>query len=133
MSAPAGALCATHPEHPALHICTRCGSFVCIDCLVTRDSQPFCFRCVPRTLRDASWLAISSAILGFFSLGCGPLGLIAILLGGIDLIRVAVGRAPRDGAKLDAAGIGFGFIGLVLGAVIAYRLATGAVTGFDPD
>jgi hypothetical protein len=131
--APADSWCAAHADRPALHICGRCGSFVCIDCLVWRDDAPFCSRCVPKTLRDASWPAIGSAILGFASVGCGPLALIAIPLGLFDLARIGMGHSPRDGAKLDATGIALGVIGLLIGAAILYRFATGAISGREFD
>jgi hypothetical protein len=101
--------------------------------VVFREAGAFCSRCVPKSLRDASWLAISSAVLGFLALGCGPLGFASILLGVVDLVRIALGKAPREGGKLDAVGIGFGTLGLVIGAVIAYRLATGQVNLPDSD
>ena len=127
----ADARCPTHPEVSARGVCARCGTFVCIDCSVTREGGLFCIRCEARTLRDASWLAIASAIVGFLSIGCGPLGVVAIGLGGADVVRVKLGAAPKDSLKLDALGIGLGRVGLALGAAIAWRLTHGGTVNFD--
>ncbi|WP_224362123.1 YIP1 family protein [Hyalangium versicolor] len=46
------AACAIHPEHQALQICSRCGTFACEQCL--RDSPPgesLCSACVAREER----------------------------------------------------------------------------------
>lgn len=131
MTPAAEAQCPTHPGTRARGTCARCGTFVCIDCSVWREASLFCVKCEARTLRDASWLAIGSAIVGFVSIGCGPLGLVAVGLGGVDLVRVKMGTAPKDSAKLDALGIGLGLLGLAIGAVIAWRLATGATINLD--
>lgn len=127
----AEAQCPTHPGTRARGTCARCGTFVCIDCSVWREDTLFCVKCEARTLRDASWLAIGSAIVGFVSIGCGLLGIVAIGLGAADLVRVKLGTAPKDSMKLDALGIGLGVLGLVIGAAIAWRLANGATVNFD--
>lgn len=119
-----------HPEARALGACTRCGSFACVDCAVWRGDQLFCVRCEARTLRDASWLSIGAAIIGFLSVGCGPLGLLAVVLGAVDVVRIKLGVAPKDGARLDALGIGLGLLGLALGGAIAWRLTHGGTVDF---
>ncbi len=37
---PGGARCATHPDVPAVQACERCGTFVCLGCLVKLPNQP---------------------------------------------------------------------------------------------
>lgn len=46
---PAGAVCAVHPEHPAVQVCPRCGSFACAECLrEALPEEPLCAACRAR-------------------------------------------------------------------------------------
>jgi hypothetical protein len=127
----AAARCPNHPNARALGACERCGTFACIDCAVWRGANFYCVKCEARTLRDASWLAIASALLGFVSIGCGPLGLVALAFGAVDLVRVKLGTAPRDSMKLAALGIGLGLVGMAITAGITWRLMNGGKVNFD--
>ncbi len=41
----AGESCALHPENAATGICSRCGKFVCDECLGMIEEQPYCPNC----------------------------------------------------------------------------------------
>ncbi len=43
------AACAHHPERPAERTCARCGTFVCVGCIVSGD---LCMSCKSRLLRE---------------------------------------------------------------------------------
>lgn len=117
--------CPRHPEAVADAVCERCGSFMCPECTVTRSGARYCPDCARRTagLRG-SWLAVSAGILGFMSLACAPLGLIAIVLAGIDLIRMATSeKRGRDGLMLDLVAMGLSVVGIVLGILFVMNAA----------
>lgn len=53
--APSGARCALHAQNPAIDICSRCGNFVCRECLVvSATGAPHCAACQARGEVD-SW------------------------------------------------------------------------------
>ncbi|MFT3706271.1 MAG: hypothetical protein QM817_01265 [Archangium sp.] len=104
MTAPAvsGAFCGNHPTMAAVEICTRCGKFVCGDCVeYFREETPACANCIPHLMgTPASLRARISPILSTIGLG----GLLAGFL-----IR---GRA---GLLVWLAGFLIGFAGLAFG------------------
>src|SRR5437588_12371541 len=91
--------CVYHPAAPA-SICERCGSFVCAQCL----AQPeLCVHCAAKL--KPSRLAVACAALGFVSFcGFAP-GVVAIILSGVELSRIAQGRAPKQGSDYARAGM----------------------------
>ncbi len=117
---PAGALCGEHPEVAATGICDRCGRFLCHDCTREKPRGVFCPPCGARFLSniDASWSAIAAVILSFASLGCSPLGVVAILFALKDLAFIRMGKAPPGGLKLDLIALGLGAAGLLIGVAI---------------
>lgn len=129
-----GARCAQHPETPASGLCDRCGAFVCFECELPWENRSYCPPCSHRVkgLFGGSWFSIFAAIAAFLSLGCGALGLVAIVLAAVDLARIAAGHGQRGGLKLDLIAIGLGVIGLAIGAAIVLRLASGEAPSFDP-
>ncbi|MCP3100238.1 hypothetical protein LZ198_15315 [Myxococcus sp. K15C18031901] len=96
--------CPRDPGNPAGAPCPRCGTFTCGVCASPWEGQWLCPDCVGRVARgDGSWLAVGAGILGFLSLACVPLALVAIVLAGIDLAKGASrGRAAR---RLDVVAI----------------------------
>jgi hypothetical protein len=120
------ARCAAHPYAVATAACARCGAFICVACTIPGPDGIVCPACAARLQQTeaAPWLAITSAGLGFLSIGFAPFGLVAILLAIVDLVRGAARNAPAGGRKLDLIGLGLGLAGCVLWVVIVYRLAT---------
>jgi hypothetical protein len=128
-ASPPAPLCSRHPDKPAAEVCERCGAFICADCVNIKPNGAYCPPCAGRFLSNfaGTWLAISSAGLGFVGLGCAPLGPVALALGVIDLVRIAAKGTRTGGWKLDLAGIGLGLLGILIWSVIAYRtLASGS-------
>lgn len=122
------AQCPRHPERVADAVCERCGTFMCPGCTVVRENERLCPDCARRKGGlGGSWLAVSAGILSFISLACAPLGLVAILLAGIDLVSMAVNdKRGRHGLKLDLIAIGLSVVGIVLGIVVFMRAAADA-------
>lgn len=109
---------------PAVDVCSRCGRFVCDGCALSYEENTVCEQCAPRlaSLFGGSWLAVASAITGFVSLGCWPLGLAAVVLGIVDLVRAQSKSGPAGGRGLDAIGIVLGVVGLLIGLAVLVRL-----------
>jgi hypothetical protein len=81
--------------------------------------------------RTVSWLAITSAGLGFLGLGLPILGPIALGLATLDLVRISSKTSPVAGWKLDLMGLALGLLGCVVWAAIIYRFATNPSASFD--
>ncbi len=99
----AGASCGSHPAVPAVEICSRCGTFLCGDCVeYFREETPACANCLPHLLGSpASTRARVSPILS-------TAGLVGLLSG--FLVH------GRRGLVLWAIGFVLGFAGLAFGA-----------------
>lgn len=112
-----GALCALHPDRRARAICGRCGTFCCADCLFVAR---LCRACsVHEDTTPPSALAIAAALVGLASLFCGfVFGIVAIVLGQIELSRIAKGAAPATGQGAAQAGRALGALSLTLGALV---------------
>ncbi|WP_224249322.1 hypothetical protein [Hyalangium gracile] len=121
--------CPRHPENAAEELCIRCGSFACSACIVDRQGDRYCVDCARRLPPlGGSWYSIIAGILSFLSLGCAPLGLVAIVLAGIDLTMISAGRKwGRQGVSLDLLAIGLSLVGILLGALILYRAMNGQI------
>ena len=64
---PSNARCATHPDRPAVDICSRCGSFACRECLVVgADGQGVCSTCQARQGETEPMAWERRSELGFF-------------------------------------------------------------------
>lgn len=104
MTAPSlvGASCGTHVGVAAVEICTRCGTFLCGDCVeYFREETPACANCMPHLIGSpASLRARISPILSV-------LGLTG-LLGGF-IVR------GRSGLFVWAVGFALGFAGIAFG------------------
>lgn len=129
----AGANCGNHPGLAAVEICTRCGTFLCGDCVeYFKEETPACANCLPLLAGGpASVRAKISPLftsLGFVSLFAGFLvrgraGLIIWALGfligfsglafGVQELRLI--RAEQAGAR----GRNWARTGLVIGALFA--------------
>ncbi len=101
--------CARHPGVTAVDICSRCGTFVCGDCVEYQgDDVPFCQSCaalvrvVPATMRSRSSLALAgsalAALLGGFLVKGRPgiwlwavssvLGIVGAIFAGLEWRRL---------------------------------------------
>lgn len=101
-SSVAGAHCGNHPANPAVEICTRCGTFLCGDCVeYFHETTPSCANCLP--LMAGGPASMRARISPVFT----TLGLIA-LIGGF-VVR------GQPGLIIWAAGFLVGFAGLAFG------------------
>jgi hypothetical protein len=92
-----GASCATHAGATAVDLCTRCGSFLCGECVEYLDTAPYCERCHRLVTTRASLRARVSAALS----GLGVLGMLAGFV-----------VQGRPGLGLWALAVPTGFVGL---------------------
>lgn len=95
---PAEARCGIHPRNRALDVCSRCGCFVCAECVGSRFGTVLCGSCLER-LRDPVEelprivvVALAGAILGFV---LPPLAWASYVLSRIALRRHTGERALR--------------------------------------
>lgn len=140
MSAPpvvAGAHCGAHPAVAAVEICTRCGTFLCGDCVeYAADETPCCGSCLPLMQQGPASLrarlgpllalaGVLTWLAGFPVRGRAGLALwvLSLPLGGAgltvsarELLRVRAGRSSGRGRPLAWAG-------LLLGALYAVLLS----------
>lgn len=100
MSLTAGALCGKHPQVTAVEVCTRCGSFLCGECVdYLDDTTAYCAPCLGLVSAKVSLRAKGSLVL---SAG----GVVGMLLGLV--VR------GRSGLALWGVAIPTGFVGLAL-------------------
>jgi hypothetical protein len=94
MAAPAGAVCAQHPDASAVATCLRCGSFLCDGCVLIHDEDAYCADCL-RTLSSgpASRLARASVGLAATALVFNAAGFGLAPMFGTDAVVVAIGVA----------------------------------------
>jgi hypothetical protein len=105
-----GAVCAKHAGASAVEVCTRCGAFLCAECVeYVEQEQPVCATCAD-LLRRAKTPAVLKA---------------SPVLGAIGLIGLAEGFLQRGrlGLFVWALAIPIGFVGLVLSIQQGRRLS----------
>lgn len=115
------AACAHHPDRPAERACTRCGTFVCVGCIVSGD---LCTTCKSRLLREGvPWsdhekarasarrcLGIATWTLRFsLSFGGGAVVLLAALPETLAWIAWTAGIISAVLGVLTAGVAGYGF------------------------
>jgi len=96
---PADARCAVHARSRALDVCSRCGAFVCAECVGSRFGTVLCAGCLQRAsdpgeevLPGIVILALAGAFVGF---AFPPLAWTSYLLSRIALRRGAGDRTRR--------------------------------------
>ncbi len=123
------ARCAVHPEVAAVEICSRCGGFVCSECLELEEQSVLCPSCLNRSgsRGAASGRAIASLILGILGLNCGFLpGIIGLVLAVQELAAIEQGSAPPGGRNLARGGKILGYVNIgLLGLVVLIGIAIG--------
>ena len=101
-SALAGAHCGNHPAVAAVEICTRCGTFLCGECVeYFKEETPSCASCLP--LMAGGPASVRARISPFFA----SLGLSALVAGFV--VR------GRPGLAIWASGFFIGFAGIAFG------------------
>ena len=138
----AGAHCGAHPAIAAVEICSRCGTFLCGECVeYFREVTPACSNCMPlliggpasaraRVSPVLSTLGFSALLGGFLVRGRPGLGVWALgfVLGfagiafGVQELRLI--RAGQAGAH----GKGWAIAGLVIGGLFALGFGALAVS-----
>ena len=118
--------CGVHADVPAVDTCSRCGSFVCGDCLELIGEEPFCQACYHRkdVTGRASTRATLALLFGATGLLCGaPFGIIALVLAWRERIAVEQGRSPLSSRTLANVARTLGWISVVLTGVLLLGLA----------
>lgn len=109
----AGAHCGAHPAVAAVEICSRCGTFLCGECVeYFQDTTPCCAACLPsvKLAGASSWRARV----------CGPASLV-----GLGLLASGFLVAGRGGLGLWLLGLPFTFLGVLAAVVELWRIRTG--------
>lgn len=112
--------CPAHPAASAVAICSRCGKFVCGDCLELAGEAPLCVECFERASGGlASRRATASMVLGLVGLSCGFLpGVVGLVLARRELRAIDRSEAPTAGRRRAR-------VGFVLGCLdLAFLVAT---------
>lgn len=110
MTERSGAVCAKHPGLSAVETCTRCGAFLCAECVeYVQDEKPVCAACaiVLRGVRTPGALKAAPFL--------GVMGLVGIATGFL--------QRGRFGLVLWAVAIPIGFAGLALSIQHGRRLS----------
>jgi hypothetical protein len=108
--------CPTHPAASAVAICSRCGRFVCGDCLELTGETPLCLECHERASGAvASRRATASMVLALMGLCCGfAPGVVGLVLARRELQAIERGEAPLAGLSRARAGFILGGLDAVL-------------------
>lgn len=78
------AQCAEHPILSAVEVCSRCGKFLCGDCVELVRAAPYCRACRSRAIRT------HVSAIEVVAIGIGAAGLVVPLLGVAALIAGAI-------------------------------------------
>lgn len=130
------ALCAVHVESSAVATCSRCGSFLCGECLELVGESAFCAPCVSLRRSEgpasrAAWGALGLGVMGLVAMPCTlsmplpPLvaGVGSLVLGLREAGRIRRGESPEKGRV--PARVAYVLGGLNLGLLSAWLLFWG--------
>lgn len=129
-----GAKCAAHPAVAAVDLCSRCGSYVCLDCTEPESFETFetyCPDCYRRSSprAPASTRATGALVMALLAFsGCVPLAIPAVILAHMEL--GAIERGSRQGGRNLARGamwVGYIVLGLSALAGLGFALLGGAL------
>ena len=121
--------CANHPETAAVELCSRCGSFVCGECLEYTKAEPpvpLCTACARRELAlrgpGRARVALALGLLGLVTF-CVPLGAVAFALAQLELRAIGRGEVREQVRPLARAAR---VVGVLAVAAFVLGLAAGA-------
>lgn len=134
MAAPVEARCGTHPEVGAVDVCTRCGRFLCSECVDYWNEQPVCASCLPlmdggaatSRAKGAPVLAVLGAVgmvAGFFLRGrrglrvwavAAPMVVVGLALGVTELRMIRARQAGARGRPWALTAVLAGLVGVLL-------------------
>lgn len=116
---PPGAACGAHPDRAAVDLCSRCGAFVCLECVTSVAATVLCRPCAGRVREAPDELpapVVRALVLTAGGLLFPPLGFAGVLLSAWQLRRSARSRlAPRAEEYLRVA-LNAGLIGTLISA-----------------
>jgi hypothetical protein len=124
MSSTGGALCGKHPQVSAVEVCTRCGSFLCGECVdYLNETAAYCEPCLTLVTAKTSTRAKVSLALAVL----GVLGMVAgwVLIGARHHLGHALGRA---GLGVWAGAMPAGLLGLATSLRELRAITSGAAT-----
>ena len=115
-----GAQCAVHVGVPAVDTCSRCGNFVCADCMDVHQWETFCHGCATKLGHKGahSPRAVAALVCGLLPLFvfCVPAAIPAVILGHMEIAAIDRGEAPASGRNLAKGGLILGWITIGLSA-----------------
>lgn len=94
---PRSVQCGAHPTEPALDVCTRCGGFLCWDCLTSAYGEPACGPCakvlgaIDRRLPAGLVMAWILSVLGVLAF---PAGIAGAIMAVAELGKARARHAP---------------------------------------
>ncbi|MEQ8458382.1 MAG: hypothetical protein RLO52_07635 [Sandaracinaceae bacterium] len=91
-----GAKCAAHPAVAAVDLCSRCGSYVCLDCTEPESFETYCPDCYRRSSprAPASTRATGALVMALLAFsGCVPLAFPAVILAHMELGAIERGES----------------------------------------
>ncbi|WP_375771085.1 RDD family protein [Archangium gephyra] len=116
------ALCAAHPERPAVIICARCGSYACELCQQMADTRrDYCVRCTPELKLASPGSRLAAMLVDRVASALPVLG--ALLVGGLW----SVGRDVEESALVMGLLVLVGMVGAL--GLVAWQLYLLLTTG----
>lgn len=113
-----GARCAVHVDIAAIDTCSRCGNYVCAGCMEVQEYETLCNPCAYRvgTKGQQSSRATTALVFGILTVStfCLPLGIVAVMLGHMELAAIERGESPASGRNLAKGGMILGWISIAL-------------------
>ena len=127
--ATSSATCVNHPSSLATDNCSRCGDFICGECIETKDWEIFCTKCHNRVEKHTP-RATTALVLSILSLqGCLFLGIPAVILGYQELKAIERGESPAGGKNMVKGAVILGAITSALMVLIIAALIIALIVG----
>jgi hypothetical protein len=131
-----GAHCAVHAEKAAVELCSRCGAFVCADCLELLNDTPYCQSCLERVgvKRQASRQSLVALVLTIAGFNCGFLpGIAGLVLAYRELARINRGEAPESGRNYAKVAKVLGWVNVGILVAVGLLFVGGLVFGLGAE
>jgi len=117
-AAQTGARCAVHVDIAAIDTCSRCGNYVCAGCMEIHNYETICGTCAERVgaKGEQSSRATTALVFGLLPIMtfCLPLGIVAIVLGHMEIAAIDAGEAPASGRNLAKGAVILGWVNVAL-------------------